>query len=248
MLMISIFIFIFGLCIGSFLNVLIYRLPRSLSIGGRSFCPHCKEKINWYDNIPLLSFVLLKGKCRHCHSPIGWRYPIVEILTGFLFLGVIGGIRETGVIGVLGYLVIVSAMVAVFFIDLEHQIIPDELIFLSVIVFFISNYQLAINNFFVAVITGLFFLALHVFTKGQGMGMGDVKLAFLMGLVLGFPGIVFALYLAFLTGAIIGIILIIIGKKRFGQQIAFGPYLVAANLVFIFFKDQINQWLTAYIF
>lgn len=236
-------VFILGLCIGSFLNVLIYRLPRSLTLGGRSFCPKCKKQISWYDNVPLLSYLLLRGKCRNCRASISFRYPLVELLTGFLFLEGLERLGGLGGLGTLGILVIISVMIAIFFIDLEHQIIPDALVSLGVLgavgvlgVNLITNIPSAIG-------AGLFFLLLHLITKGKGMGLGDVKLVFLMGLVLGFPGIIGALYFAFLTGAFVGVILILSGKKKFGQHIAFGPFLVAGFLVFLFFGQIINKWI-----
>ena len=245
-------VFVLGLCIGSFLNVLIYRLPRSLTLGGRSFCPKCKKQIAWYDNIPLVSFILLRGKCRKCQFPISLKYPVVELLTGVLFIGVIGGIRVIGAIGVLGYFAIVSAMIAILFIDLEHQIIPDELIAIGVFgalgVFLPSHLSLLTSNLLSAAGASLFFLFLHLITKGKGMGLGDVKLVFLMGLVLGFPKIIGSLYLAFLTGAIVGVILILTKKKRFGEHLPFGPFLVGSFLTFLFWGDRIIQWLTYHFF
>ncbi len=244
------FIFIFGICFGSFLNVLIYRLPHSLPLTGRSFCPKCKKKIIWYDNIPLISYVLLKGQCRQCHSPISWRYPVVELMTGILFLGVWVKFGDLGILGILGSWVIVSALVVVFFIDLDHQIIPDQVLFPALATAFLISLSLNIlvSSLLTAIVAGLFFLALHLLTKGRGMGMGDVNLSFLIGLVLGFPKAVFAFYLAFLTGAFVGVILIVARRKKFGQPMAFGPFLVAAGLIFLFWGDRISQWLTAHFF
>ncbi|MDP3954932.1 MAG: prepilin peptidase [bacterium] len=260
-------IFVLGLCIGSFLNVLIYRLPLSLSLGGRSFCPKCKKKISWYDNIPLVSFILLRGKCRHCHSPISWQYPMVELLTGILVLGVslrvLGGIRDVGGIGgwieLVYLLFLVSALIVIFFVDLKHEIIPDSLVYPTIVltvVFLIFNQQSAINNqqlpltnnLITSFVSGLFFLALYLVTRGRGMGFGDVKFAFLMGLVLGFPNILLALYGAFLTGAILGVILILIRRKRFGMHIPFGPFLAFWTLIALFWGKEILEWISARYF
>jgi len=161
----------------------------------------------------------------------------VELLTGTLFeLGYLGNL------GNLGYLLIAGLLV-IFFIDLEHQIIPDQIVFpLSLTFFFnalITNYYLLITNLLPsAVIFALFFYFLHFVTKGKGMGLGDVKFAFLIGLFFGFPSALVAFYLAFLTGAIVGSILILVKKARFGQPIPFGPFLASGSILTLFFQDQ----------
>lgn len=241
------FVFILGLCVGSFLNVLIYRLPSGLSLGGRSFCPNCHKKISWYDNIPVLSFLILRRKCRSCRSPISVRYLIVELLTGALFLLVYYSFSSSLWLMVYG-LWLVSALIVIFFVDLKHQIIPDQIIYPTILIslpFTINHLPFVVYS---ALAAGLFFLLLHLVTKGRGMGFGDVKLAFLMGLILGFPKIILALYLAFLTGAIVGVILILGRKKRFGQHIPFGPFLAGSTLIVFFGGQEILKWITAQFF
>lgn len=247
-----------GLAIGSFLNVLIYRIPRGIGfVKGRSFCPKCKKKINWYGNIPVISFVLLKGRCRKCQSPISLRYPVVELLTGVLFvLGALGQLGKLGELGILGAIigvlltwVLFSALIVIFFIDLEHQIIPDQILLPIILLFFVWN--LVIGNWLFLLsgfISSLFFLLVHLVTKGKGMGLGDVKLAFLMGLALGFPKIVVAVYLAFLTGAVVGTILILGKKAKFGQKIAFGPFLSFSTIITFLWGEKIIDWLQKILF
>jgi len=261
-------IFLIGLCVGSFLNVLIYRLPRGLGfVKGRSFCPHCKKKIKWFDNVPLISFILLKGRCRVCHSPISWRYPVVELTTGILF--VLAAQNKLGRLGLLRVedflltILLFSGLIVIFFIDLEHQIIPDEIVLPLIALFslrqlfplptFFSNFSLltshfsthfslltpTLNPFITATISSLFLYSIYFFTKGKGMGLGDVKLAFLMGLVLGFPQVVVAFYLAFLTGAAVGIILILARKAKFGQKIPFGPFLAFSTIITCLWGEKI---------
>jgi len=258
-----------GLLIGSFLNVLIYRLPRGLSFTkGRSFCPKCKKQINFSDNIPLMSFVLLKGRCRFCHSSISWRYPVVELTTGVLFvlaaqnkLGRLGELRLLGVGDFLLTILLFSGLIVIFFIDLEHQIIPDEIIFPLIVLFSLrqffpfptslSSFSLLTSHFslfIAALFSSLFLFFIYLITKGKGMGFGDVKLAFLMGLVLGFPKIIIAFYLAFLTGAFVGIILILVKKAKFGQKIAFGPFLVLAIIINYLWGENIVRLITKFIF
>jgi leader peptidase (prepilin peptidase)/N-methyltransferase len=241
-------VLVLGLCFGSFLNAVIYRLPRGISVGrGRSFCPKCKHKISWHDNIPLLSFLILGGGCRYCRSSISWRYPLVEMITGGLFVltfNQIGLIGQIGLIRLILSLTLISGLIAIFFIDLEHQIIPDKIIFpLTIIYFFYllaTNYLLLASNFLpTAIISFLFFLMLFLLTRGRGMGFGDVKFAFFIGLTLGFPKAVLAFYLAFLTGALVGIILILLRKAKFGQRIAFGPFLALATLIAFLWGEEI---------
>lgn len=260
MIAVWIFIFILGLCVGSFLNVLICRLPRSLAITGRSFCPKCKKKISWYDNIPLISFLMLGGKCRRCHSPISVQYPLVELATGVLFvLATSFVIRDVQyviswptIFLITYHLLLISSLIIIFTIDLKHQIIPDQIVYPTILValgYQLFNSPLLILNYLLsAFAAGLFFLGLHLLTRGRGMGFGDVKLAFLMGLILGFPKIILAFYLAFLTGAFAGVILILTGKKKFGQHIPFGPFLAVSTLITLFWGSEILKWITAQFF
>ncbi len=272
------FIFAIGVFIGSFLNVAIDRLPRKETIAkGRSHCEFCKKELAWYDLIPLLSFLMLKGKCRYCHKSIGIFYPIIEFSTGILFLttfmfvyglnfqfpariamqSVAGGsisnsliFNLQSLISLVYYLFIVSSFIVIFFEDLKFGIIPDKVVFPAIIVssiYLIFNFpldftrdgQFSIFNFvFSAIGAFVFFLILFLITKGKGMGFGDVKLSFLLGLILGFPKIILALYLAFLTGAIIGIILIIWRKKRsIKDTIPFGPFLILGTILALFYGD-----------
>lgn len=237
-------VFVLGLCVGSFLNVVIYRLPRGLSfIGGRSFCPRCKKKIAWLDNIPLISFLLLRGRCRRCRSPIAWRYPVVELLTGVLFY-----LSFLSYLSILSY-ILFSALIAVFFIDLEHQVIPDKILVPLILLFSFRAIVLAdFSLFAVAFLSSLFFYLLFLATRGRGMGLGDVKLAFLMGLCLGYPEIVVSLYLAFLTGAALGIILILSGKAKFGQKIPFGPFLSGATIMTCLWGEKIIHFVGGLLF
>lgn len=235
------FLFVFGLCVGSFLNVVVYRLNHNLSpLLGRSFCPQCKKKITWQDNIPLLSFVLLRGKCRFCKKSISLQYPLVELATGVFTVSVFS--LQPSVFSLL----ITYALIALFVSDLRYRTIPDKIVYPAIglaILYSISNFQLPITNYFFSGLGAAgFFLCLVLITRGKGMGMGDVKLAGLMGLILGWPKIVVAFYLAFLTGAIAGVILILLGKKRFGEHIPFGPFLTGATWVSLFWGQIIWQF------
>lgn len=264
---ISLFFFgILGLFSGSFLNMLIDRLPRGEQIWtGRSHCDNCGKSLKWYDLFPVASWFILGGKCRFCRSPIPFRNTLVEIITGVVFyVTVVTELRVPAVAeamaGKAGYglpsylylfllLVVFSCLITIFFIDLRERIIPDELVVVGILgsvgviigqiglMGRISPIGLIENYLFSGVGAGLFFLFLVLITKGKGMGLGDVKLAFLMGLFLGFPRIIVSLYIAFLTGALGGVILILGGKKRFGEQIAFGPFLVIGTIIAFFYSQ-----------
>ncbi len=221
---------------------------------GRSFCPQCKHQLAWKDNIPLLSFCLLRGRCRSCHSPISWQYPLVELGTGLLFLiayGQMGKWANGQFFQFFYYLIILSFLIVIFVSDLRYGIIPDEVVFPVVglaVLFHLrgvleAGTWLHLGGVLLAALGAAgFFLALVAITKGKGMGMGDVKLVGLMGLLLGWPEIVVALYLAFLTGAMVGVILIFAKKRRFGQTVPFGPFLVSAAWVVLFWGDQLLAW------
>lgn len=254
--MFLVFLFILGTCVGSFLNVLADRLPNNKNpFKGRSYCDHCKKTLKWYDMIPLLSFFLLKVRCRYCKVKLSFYYPFIEVVTGAMFvciyLLVIHQIpqinSQLSAISFLAYyLFIASSLIVVFFADLKYGIIPDSIILVSVFVslgyFLIFNPSLLLINLVSALGSFLFLLLLHIVTKGKGMGLGDVKFAVLMGLFLGFPNIIAAFYLAFLTGAIVGIILIIWKKKKLRTDtLPFGPFLVFGTLISLFWGEKIMQ-------
>ncbi len=247
------FLFFFGICIGSFLGVIIDRLPRGESISaGRSYCEFCKKKLTFFDLIPLFSFLFLRGKCRYCHKKLSWYYPLVEGITGILFVLVGIHIGMVNTTEIFYYLFIVSIVVALFFIDLKYGIIPFSLIFPAIIVslFYvvILHQPVFITTILSALGAMLFFLSIFLVTRGRGMGFGDVVYAFLMGLVLGFPMIVLGLYIAFLSGAFISVILIIRKKKKMkGGTVPFGPFLVAGTIISLFWGQPFIDLFMAYL-
>jgi len=247
--MMAILLIVIGMATGSFLGALTFRLPRGQTIvKGRSLCDHCKRKIAWHDNIPLFSYFFLGGRCRHCNRQISKRYPFIELSTGLLFLGTYfllnncsGALAQTLCswkdslkLLTLPYLLFVaSVMIAIFVIDLEQKLIPDELSLFGFIVVLVASIFLA--SFFANVLSGLLvsaiLLLIHLATNGRGMGLGDVKLALFAGTFLGWPYALIWLFIAFLTGAQVGIILILLGKASFGKQIPFGPFLVISFFI-----------------
>jgi len=240
-------IFLFGLTIGSFLNCVIYRLATEESfLEGRSYCPHCKHKLIWQDLIPLFSFIFLRGKCRYCQKPISWQYPLVELATGLLFLSIFN--FQFSIFN----LIIACFLIVIFIYDLKHYLIPDKVIYPAIAISLIFNFlphqifgggsnqfSIFIYSILSAFGAAAFFTFIVLISHEKWMGMGDVKLAFLMGLFLGFPNILVALFLAFFIGATVGLILITLGKKTLKSEIPFGPFLVSGTFLALFFGQKL---------
>lgn len=240
----TLIIFIAGVCLGSFLNVVIDRFATNRSIiKGRSYCESCKKTLEIRDLIPLLSYLLLRGKCRFCSRKIPVRIFLVELLTGVISVGLFLLHGGTNLPFILTLYLVALLFIAIFFIDLEYGIIPDKLTILLTIlsiVLVFSTGQNLFNHFISAVSSLLFFIGLYIATKGRGMGMGDVKISFSLGMLLGYPFIIYGLYLAFLTGAVVSIILVLWKKKSFrGGTVPFGPFLTASTLFTLFFGEKI---------
>lgn len=248
--MTTLLIFVLGLCFGSLISAVSYRYPKRIPFTtGRSFCPKCKHQISWYDNIPLLSFILLGGKCRNCKKPISWRYPAIELATAFGFVGIfyfattLQGASFKGVVDLIYLLSILCILEIIFVIDLEHQIIPDAFIFLGVVlvlfytIFYIQNttYSSPLAGFLAASLL----LLIHLFTRGKGMGLGDVKFAVLGGLLAGLRLTGIWLFAAFLTGAIVGTILILARRAGLKDKIAFGPFLIIGLFITLLWGERI---------
>ena len=262
---------VLGAVFGSFLTSFTWRYPRGLLFSkNRSYCPKCKKKIVWHDNIPIISYLVLGGKCRNCNKKISIRYPIIEVISvlGFvaiwiLFancLGVCANIPDGTLlspfywwVGKLGFLAlpyflfVFVVLAAIFIIDLEEQVIPDSLVFILLIPIYFLLILVPSLGVYSRVLFGLgsalFLLLVHLLTKGKGMGLGDVKLALLGGTLLGWPYTYIWMFASFLTGALVGIILILTGKAGFGKRIAFGPFLVFSLLIVLFFGPIFFKWL-----
>ncbi len=246
-------IFIFGLSVGSFLNAAIYRFKKKKTILiDRSKCPKCGETLKWYDLIPLLSFIFLLGKCRYCHKKINWQYPLVEIFTGIVFLLIFNfSIFSTDnqFLSLAYYLIIASFLIFIFVYDLKYYLILDKVIYpaigISILYLIFLNFNSWSSYLFSAVLPAGFFLLLILVSRGEWMGLGDVKLAFLMGLILDYPGILIALFLSFLSGAGVGLFLIASGKKEMKSEIPFGPFLAGSTILVLLFKpffiDLVNN-------
>jgi leader peptidase (prepilin peptidase)/N-methyltransferase len=242
----SIVIFLFGLAIGSFTNVLIYRLPREESIVfPGSHCPNCDHELKWYDNIPLISYFFLIGKCRYCKEKISIRYPLLEFLNGIIYLSFF--ITYGFTLEFIYLSLLTSFLISITIIDLKHQIIPDGLV-VSVlglnILYKIGNYFVyGISFEFSDSLFGLlagagFFLLILLISRG-GMGGGDVTLVGALGFSLGLKNTILMILLSFIIGAIISLILLAFKIKSMKDPIPFGPFIIIAFYLSYFFSDII---------
>lgn len=247
-LMFLVFAFVLGLLIGSFLNVVVYRVPRRESIvRPGSHCPACDRPIRWYDNVPLVSWLMLRGRCRDCGAAISWRYPAVELGTG-VFFGI-----GAAVVGLEPRLLLAWAFLAVLaaitMIDLEHYIIPDRIVLPSTVVGLAAAIALEPARWWVFLISAvgaaLFLFVLALLWPG-GMGMGDVKMALLMGAVLG-SSVIVAIFIAFLGGAVISLVLMALRLKTRKDKIPFGPYLALGSAIaFLWGPALLDTYLSLY--
>jgi len=244
------FAFIFGAAIGSFLNVCIFRLPAETSIvKPRSQCPHCKHPLRYYDNIPLISFFFLRGKCRDCGGAISWRYPLVELITALLALLLF--IKFGLTLSFLIYFIFTAVLIVITFIDLDHQIIPDILTLPGIPIFFLAAIFLVKIPWMEALIGlligGGVLLAIafvyELLTKREGMGGGDIKLLAMIGGFLGWKSLIFVLLFSSFSGAIVGITAMIIKKQDMKYAVPFGPFLSAAAVAYLFWGDSFMRLL-----
>ncbi len=245
----ALFAFIFGLILGSFLNVCIYRIPLEKSIvRPPSHCPNCGKRIRFYDNIPLLSYIMLLGKCRYCRAPIPVRYPIVELITGLLSLALF--IRYG-----LGYQFFIflsfsASLVVISFIDLHHKIIPDIIsipgIFLGLAVSLIFDHIRWLDSL-IGILGGggflfLIAIAFEKLTGKEGMGGGDVKLLAMIGAWMGWKTLPFIILISSLTGTVMGGGSLLIARQGLRVRIPFGPFLALGALVYLFFGKELVSW------
>src|SRR5665648_19164 len=257
-------IFIFGLIIGSFLNVCIYRIPREESIvSPPSHCPNCNTRLKPFDLIPLLSFLMNRGKCRYCDQKIPPRYFIVELLTGIVSVALFYKYGLT--VDLAAFLFLTYLLIAVFFIDLNHQIIPNELVIVALIggaILFVYNLFLPFQiyadhswwNPLLGLVSGSGFLfavlliGLAVYKGDEVMGMGDVKLFAPIGLFLGWRMTLLALFLSVILGGMLSLLLIVQGKANRKSMIPFGPFIVTGVFITVMWGWDILRWyLTTYL-
>lgn len=241
-ILISLIFFIYGAVAGSFLNVVIGRLPEGEDfVFSRSRCPSCGTALAPADLVPLFSWLFLRGRCRYCGGRIAFRYFLMEALVGLLFVAAY--LCSVSVLETVFSIVLVCLMVVVFFIDLNHMIIPDSLSLLTAAagaayVFWLHPFPAA-EGFLSGFGASCFFLLLY-YLSGGGMGGGDIKLVFGLGLWLGWPGIAFAVFLAALAGSIVGVYLMASKKGGMKTEVPFGPFLAATSLTVMFLDESIT--------
>ena len=266
--MIILTFFVLGLIVGSFLNVVVYRLNLAESfVVGRSHCTHCKTNIAWYDNIPVISFILLKFRCRNCKAKISWQYPLVEFCTGLIF-ALIGQryfdlLDMSSWITTAYYLGVASFLMVIFVYDFLYMEIPSLVLWPAIGFVIVFNLffdwvrlaggiggqggvgildSLVYSGTLGAMVAFVFFFALVAISKEKWMGMGDAYLVILLGLILGWPNILLALMLAFTLGAVFGLTLIALKQKKMSSQIPFAPFLVLGSFIAMFWYAPIVNW------
>jgi leader peptidase (prepilin peptidase)/N-methyltransferase len=243
LLLASVCAFVLGAVIGSFLNVVIYRVPRGASIvRPPSACPVCGHSIRWYHNLPVAGWLALRGRCRDCGERISVRYLLVEAATGALFaLAVVVFGLSAELPLVLGF---ISVLIAVAFIDLDFHVIPDRIVLPASLAALIYSIALDPSRWWQYVVWGLgaaLFLFVIALVWSGGMGMGDVKLALLLGFVLG-PQVVVGLFVSFFLGGLTGVVLLATGRKGRKDRLPFGPFLAVGALLALFVGTHVTDW------
>ena len=253
--MFYIIVFILGSIWGSFSNVCINRIPDNISVvQGRSHCPSCKKMINWYDNIPLISFIILKAKCRSCSTKISSKYFLVELISAisFVFIFYLFGFSLTTLL----LFILSISFIIIFFIDLKHFIIPNEITYPLMVIGFIKSFDPNLNmdlfpDFMNSLIGGLFgyiiiWLIIFIFKKlrdKEGMGLGDAKLLSVIGFWFGWVSIPFVIFFSSTVALLSTLPDLIKNKKNLSSQIPFGPYIIIGCLMFLVFNEQIKLYL-----
>lgn len=249
--------FIFGSIIGSFLNVLIIRLPEEHTIHGRSHCMNCKHDLSAIDLVPVFSYLFLRGKCRYCRSVISRRYFYIEVITGLLFALCFARIFPLSLYEYIifaKYIFVSAVLMVIFMIDYEHFLILDKVVVFAASILFAFNLvldlfaktfwanSLTLNGLLAALGLFFFFGALHYFSKGKWMGFGDVKFAFVLGFATVFPVIVVNIFLSFLIGSLVGMVLIIARAKEMQSEIPFGTFLAVSCYITLLYGQEILVW------
>lgn len=261
------FLFLFMLCgaiIGSFTNCFVWRLYKDESLMGRSYCPKCRNKIHWYDNIPVISFLLLKAKCRHCKEGISWQYPIVEISTSLLFgAAFMMAAKNIFLSGSFDSLIwalndpyfvlrlardffIIFIFTVVFIYDFRWYLVSDKAVLPATLLLVLINIFLGLfwwKILLAALIGAVFFLLQFILSKGKWIGGGDIRLGLLIGAAFGrLDFLALTLMLAYFIGSVVGITLISFKKKGWKSEVPLGVFLAIASLITLFFGDNIINW------
>ena len=252
--LIEIYVFFLGMCVGSFMNVCIYRLPNAKSIvRPRSMCPKCGNPIRFYDNIPLFSYLWLRGRCRHCNTSISFRYPMVEVMAGFFALIVYLWFGIT--LKAFVYYAFIATLLVITFIDIDHYIIPDVITLPGIPICFLASFALPTVTYkdaLLGILAGggsLFAVAwiYHLLTGKEGMGGGDIKLLSMIGALLGWKGVFFTIFVSSAFGTLIGSAVMLYTRKDRKLAVPFGPFLAMGAIVYVFFGSEILYWYINFI-
>ncbi len=252
---INFIVFLYGTIVGSFLNVVILRLPEEgASIAfPASHCPKCQTPLSWYENIPVFSYLVLRGRCRTCKSSISLQYPLVEFAMGVLSLLLVQKFMISPAFFI--YFIYVAALLVIIVIDLYHQIIPDVISLPGIVYGVLASFLLPWLSWQSSVIGllvggGIFYLIALVYyliTKRQGMGGGDIKLLAMIGALQGWQALPFVIFCSSLLGSVIGIGAMVVQKKGGQTRIPYGPFLAVASLLYLFFDQQILHYMQLYL-
>jgi leader peptidase (prepilin peptidase)/N-methyltransferase len=248
------FSFVLGTIVGSFLNVCIYRIPQDKSIvTPSSHCPRCKTPIRFYDNIPLVSFIILQGRCRKCHNPISLRYPLVEFIMGFFSLILL--LRYGISIFYLIYFAFFSSLTLITFIDLSHRIIPDAISLPGIVIGVVVSWlhpQMSMVKSLIGILVGggsLYLVAIiyELVTKREGMGVGDVKLLAMIGAFIGWQGVLFTIFCSSLIGSIVGVTMMLVTSADSKYAVPFGPFLSLGAITYVLWGENLIAWYIAFL-
>jgi prepilin signal peptidase PulO-like enzyme (type II secretory pathway) len=257
--------FLFGAVIGSFTNCFVWRLHENETLLDRSYCPKCRKLIAWFDNIPVISFLLLRGKCRQCQKKISWQYPLVEFSTACLFslsfYLLAKNFSQTDfsnyyfaylvsdskfILSLIKDWLLIFSLTTIFIYDLRWYLIPDKVALPAALILFLLNIFLGFNwltLIFCALIGGGFFLLQFLVSNGKWVGGGDIRLGILLGMALGgYSELALAIMLTYFIGSIVSIALVIFGKKHWSSKVPLGVFLAPALLIAIFWGPQIINW------
>jgi len=227
---------------------MVWRIYKDESILGRSYCPNCRKKINWYDNIPVLSFILLKARCRGCKKKISWQYPLVELFTSLLFVLSFIAVKDAAQFSWLLFRnwLLISSLILIFVYDLRFQLVPMVLIWPLSVVMIIINLFLGFPWQIIGLaglVGGLFFLVQYLITRGRGLGEGDIWLGILLGLSFAsFNLLILSLVLSYFIGAIFSIFLLVGKKKKLKSKVALGPFLAFGAIISLIYGEKIISW------
>jgi len=254
-------LFFFGAAIGSFLNLVIYRTQTGEQwVKGRSKCESCKHQLSWFENVPIFSFILLRGKCRHCSAPLSISHVVVESLMGTLFLWwyAVGFIffqlsqQPFTVLQPIFWLIVGVLLLTIIIYDYKYMLIPDGATIALLAMALLYRISLVLagimrpEDFFWTiagmVLSVAFFYSLWYFTKGKGFGFGDVKLMAPLALLMGWPSVWVGIFLSTIVGSVIGLAMIFLGKAAFGKPIPFGPFLILGTVLSLIWGDALVAW------